>query len=216
MLRLPLDALELVARRTDESPFSTFVPCRMSAPGSASGWSVPFESDWPFERSVGKRLPNGMVAIRHGRTHQLPLLRPWLRGGNRQQMSDAPCGLLLLRDATSVYIFTDVFLYKYQRIGGLHPLRHRKRSALRCVCKEFAAIPPAFEETDMLFNVHNRIGPSNSYENLVFFAGAEHSQAAVAYARNFERRHRCDVEVVETSLQTIVVRQPRLVASRLP
>ena len=100
----------------------------------------------------------------------------------------------------------------------MRPLRHRKRSALRCVCKDFAAIPPAFEETDLLFNVHNRIGPfaTETYENLVFFAGSAHSQAAAEYAQNFERRHHCVVELVETSLHTIVVRQPRLVASRLP
>merc|ERR1711965_957250 len=122
---------------------------------------------------MGKRLPNGMVAMRHGRTHHLLPLRPWLRGGDRRQMADlqnAPCGLLMLRDERSVYVFTDIFLYEYQRVGGIHPLRHRKRSALRCVCKGFASVSPAFEETDLIFNVHTRIGPfaSTNYENLVF------------------------------------------------
>ena len=108
-----------------------------------------------------------------------------------------------------MHIFTDVFLYKYQRIGGLHRCA-TERSALRCVCKEFAAIPPAFERPTC-YSTYTTASAVQQLREPAF--AALNTRRPLWLRAKLWRRHRCDVEVVETSLQTIVVRQPRLVVT---
>ena len=115
---LPEEILQEIVSLSEISPLKTLIACRTSEHND-SDWAVPFESDWPFDRCLGKRLDEGTAALAGLNLDYFQTLRAWKAGTDRRTDNDEACGLLLLKDASAIYVFTDTTFYCYQRIGRM-------------------------------------------------------------------------------------------------
>ena len=201
---LPEEILQEIVSLSEISPLKTLIACRTSEHND-SDWAVPFESDWPFDRCLGKRLDEGTVALANLNLDYFQTLRAWKAGTDRRTDNDEACGLLLLKDASAIYVFTDTTFYCYQRIGRMEKKFHQMRSNLKCVNHFFSKLDSNFVCTDFIFDDGRSIGP---FEKINFFTETEISKKVREFARKFQETHSCKLEVIDTTVHTLVVRRP--------